>query len=110
MEPSDCDSNARAARADRTGDDPSCGIRAGVALIYLLALLLWGSPWWAGLAALFASLDGMHIVHSRVAMLDGIQSTFLVAAAVFWVLARRRPERRWLVWCGVMLGAAVATK
>jgi dolichyl-phosphate-mannose-protein mannosyltransferase len=38
----------------------------GVALLYLLALRLWRSVWWAGAAALLLALDGLHIVQSRI--------------------------------------------
>ena len=52
---------------------------AGVALLYFLALELWGSVWWAGLAALLLALDGLHIVQSRMAMLDIFLTTFITA-------------------------------
>jgi dolichyl-phosphate-mannose-protein mannosyltransferase len=34
---------------------------AGVGLLYVLALRLWRSVWWAGFAALLLALDGLHI-------------------------------------------------
>jgi dolichyl-phosphate-mannose-protein mannosyltransferase len=84
---------------------------AGVALVYLLGLLLWGSPWWAGLAALLLALDGMHIVHSRLAMLDVFESTFILAGVLLLVLDRRRDgSTRALAGAGAALGAAVACK
>jgi dolichyl-phosphate-mannose--protein O-mannosyl transferase len=84
---------------------------AGVALVYALALALWESVAWAGLAALFVTLDGMHIVHSRAAMLDGFQSTFLVAGVLAFALhLKDATNRRHLVLCGTLLGAAMATK
>jgi dolichyl-phosphate-mannose-protein mannosyltransferase len=99
---------------------------AGVLVLYLLAMELWGSPWWAGLAGTLLSLDGLHIVQSRIAMLDIFLVTFITAGAVFLVRDRKRlldaaPERpegriaRWFwskdrLLAGVMLGAAVATK
>src|SRR5204862_12889 len=55
-----------------------CGT-VGVLLLYLLALELWGSAWWAGLAAILLSLDGLHIVQSRIAMLDVFLVTFITA-------------------------------
>jgi hypothetical protein len=40
------------------------GVRvAGVLLVHLLALAMWPSPWWAGLAGLLVAVDGVHIVH-----------------------------------------------
>ena len=99
---------------------------AGVALIYLLALRLWRSVWWAGFAALLLALDGLHIVQSRVAMLDIFLTTFITAAVFFLVLDRERMEMprssgRWRridrlfgspfrLLAGIFLGCAVATK
>ena len=65
---------------------------AGVALLYLLALRLWRSVWWAGLAALLLALDGLHIVQSRIAMLDIFLTTFITAAMLFLVLDRERMD------------------
>jgi dolichyl-phosphate-mannose--protein O-mannosyl transferase len=98
---------------------------AGVALLYLLALHLWRSVWWAGFASLLLALDGLHIVQSRIAMLDVFLTTFVTAGMLFLVLDRERmeagPSGRWprvervfgspyRLWAGVALGAAVATK
>jgi dolichyl-phosphate-mannose-protein mannosyltransferase len=98
---------------------------AGVALLYLLALRLWRSVWWAGLASLLLALDGLHIVQSRIAMLDIFLTTFITAGLLFLVLDRELmdegPRGRWPIidrvfgspyrlWAGVFLGAAVATK
>ncbi len=99
---------------------------AGVALLYLLALHLWRSVWWAGFAALLLALDGLHIVQSRLAMLDIFLTTFVIAAVLFLVLDRERMESpgsagRWRriervfgspfrLLAGVFLGCAVATK
>ena len=67
---------------------------AGVALLYLLALRLWRSVWWAGFAALLLALDGLHIVQSRMAMLDIFLTTFITAAMLFLVLDRERMDAR----------------
>ena len=97
----------------------------GVGLLYLLAIRLWRSVWWAGFAALLLALDGLHIVQSRMAMLDIFLTTFVTAAVLFLVLDREQMGRslsgRWLrierlfgspfrLWAGVFLGCAVATK
>ena len=103
-----------------------CSGSSGVALLYLLALRLWRSVWWAGFAALLLALDGLHIVQSRVAMLDILLTTFITAAVLMLVLDRERMEspprsgrRRRLdrvfgspyrMLTGVFLGCAVATK
>jgi dolichyl-phosphate-mannose--protein O-mannosyl transferase len=98
---------------------------AAVALLYVLALRLWHSVWWAGFVALLLALDGLHIVQSRIAMLDIFLTTFITAGMLFLVLDRERmqtgPRRRWpwiervfgspyRMWAGVTLGAATATK
>jgi dolichyl-phosphate-mannose--protein O-mannosyl transferase len=99
---------------------------AGVALLYLLAFRLWRSVWWAGAAALLLALDGLHIVQSRIAMLDIFLTTFITAGMLFVVLDRERmgvvdKAGRWpridsmfgspyRLWAGVAFGAAVATK
>jgi dolichyl-phosphate-mannose-protein mannosyltransferase len=101
---------------------------AAVLLVYLLALALWGSVWWAGLAGLLLSLDGLHIVQSRIAMLDVFLATFVLAGVHLMVLDRRASRRQvevgrqpstfvertfgtgYRFGAGLMLGAAVATK
>lgn len=99
---------------------------AGVLLLYLLALQLWGSVWWAALAALMLALDGLHIVQSRVATLDIFLTTFITAGMLLLVLDRRRmddgrdrpPHPRWervfgsryRLGAGAAFGAAAATK
>lgn len=95
---------------------------AAVWLLYLLALELWGSIWWAGLAGLMLALDGSAIVHSRLGMLDTFAATFLLAGFLFLVRLRTRPEAngtgwvsRWfgsgnLLAAGVMFGLAAACK
>lgn len=97
---------------------------AGVLLVYLLALTLWRSPWWAGLAGLLVALDGVHVVQSRLAMLDIFMSTFVTGAVLCAVLEYQRRKgvpvpavtgnrvlgSRYLLGTGVLLGAAVATK
>jgi dolichyl-phosphate-mannose--protein O-mannosyl transferase len=94
---------------------------AGVVLVYLLALALWRSVAWAGLASLFVALDGLHVVMSRLAMLDIFLAMFVTAGFLF-VVRDLSPSRRagpaWtsrfggreLVLAGVMFGCAVATK
>src|SRR5919197_2106051 len=94
---------------------------AAVMLLYALALELWGSVWWAGLAGGLLALDGVHIVQSRMAMLDVFVTTFILAALYFLVLDRTRAGPRasvvdrWVgsryrLLAGVMLGAAIACK
>lgn len=97
----------------------------GVALLYLLALRLWRSVWWAGFVSLLLALDGLHIVQSRIAMLDIFVTTFITAGILFLVFDRERmgtvARGRWprierlfgspyRLWAGVFFGAAVATK
>lgn len=85
-----------------------------VALLYLLALRLFGSAGWALLAAGLLAIDPLHFVHSRIAMLDVFVTLFVVAAALFAVLDRDRggegAVRPWLALCGISVGLAVASK
>lgn len=98
---------------------------AGVLFVYLLALELWGSVGWAALAGFLLATDGLHIVQSRIAMLDIFLTTFVTAGAYFLVRdlnrprgpAREHPSRvdrlfgsRDRLLAGLCLGAAVATK
>ena len=102
---------------------------AAILIVYLIALELWGSCWWAALAGLLVAVDGLHLVQSRIATLDIFLSTF-VLAGVFFLLRDRRKIRdgtgdrsspaagrieRWFgtkdrFWAGAMFGAAVAVK
>jgi dolichyl-phosphate-mannose--protein O-mannosyl transferase len=100
---------------------------AGVLFVFLLGLELWGSVGWATLAAFLLATDGLHVVHSRIAMLDVFLTTFVTAGVYFLIrdLRRMRGERpppqsrAWVsdvfgsrdrLLAGACLGAAVATK
>jgi dolichyl-phosphate-mannose--protein O-mannosyl transferase len=97
---------------------------ATVLLVYLLGLVLWDSPEWAVLAGGLLALDGLHIVQSRMAMLDVLVTAWITAAVLFMALARKHsneePPRegrieRWFgsrekLCAGLCLGAGVATK
>ena len=108
------------------GSRPPCSASRASRLLYLLALRMWRSPGWAAFARRYLlAFDGLHIVQSRMAMLDIFLSTFIVAGFLFLVLDRERLGRAgsskwrrttrlfgspWRLWAGVALGAAVATK
>ena len=102
-----------------------------VGVTYGVGLRLLGRRSLAALAGLFVAVDGMALVASRIAMLDGFLALFVAAAA--WALladaAARdgpgdptleggpRPWRRWVLgaaparWlAGGLLGLAIATK
>lgn len=102
---------------------------AGVLLCYLVALELWGSPWWAGLAASLLAMDGLHIVQSRLATLDIFVTTFVTAGVLFVLrdlrrtaagpgalvgarpgLAERLFGTRERMWAGILFGCAAASK
>jgi dolichyl-phosphate-mannose-protein mannosyltransferase len=91
---------------------------AGVLLLYLIALELWGSVTLAGLSALLLALDGLHIVQSRLAMLDVFMVTFVLAGVLFALRARRarsggdesRVVTKYDLLAGAAFGAAIATK
>ena len=87
-----------------------------VLIMYLLALRLWGSPWWAATAGLLLSVDGLWFVQSRIAMLDIYVAVFVLAAVWLLVVDRdvtqptHRGIRWWRVAAGAMFGLALATK
>jgi dolichyl-phosphate-mannose-protein mannosyltransferase len=85
-----------------------------VALLFLLALRLFGSVGWAAFSALLLAVDPLHFVHSRLAMLDVFVTLFAVAATLFAVLDRDSGRegvfRPWLALCGVSVGMAIASK
>ena len=96
-----------------------------IALLFLLARRLLRSTVAASLAAGLLAVDGMHVVLSRVAMLDVFVTTFSLATVLFVVIDRDRDRERteraragreriadrpWLLAAGVAGGAAAATK
>ena len=121
------------------GPDNSAGWRlatallgtASVLLVYLIARRLSGSVVVATVAGTLLAIDGLSIVLSRIALLDGILTFFLLLGALFVLIDRQRTipllERRdpdapapfwgpvlwrrpWLVAAGAALGAASAVK
>lgn len=78
----------------------------GAITIYLIALIaqqLFHSKSLSTLAALLMSLDGLHLVHSRTALLD-LFLTFFIVLAVYALLK----EHYWLA--GIFFGLAIGTK
>lgn len=121
------------------GPDNSAGWRLATALlgagsvllVYLLARRLSGSIVVATVASALLAVDGLSIVLSRIALLDGILTFFILLGALFVVadrqrtipvLERRDPDvpdpfwgpvlwrRPWLVAAGAAFGAASAVK
>lgn len=119
------------------GAESSFGWRVAVAVfgiatvlaLYFLARAVSGSPVVAALASGMLAIDGLGIVMSRVGLLDGILTFFLVLAVWFVVLDRDRHavrlaaaiddgapwgpvlwNRPWLVAAGAAAGAASAVK
>jgi dolichyl-phosphate-mannose--protein O-mannosyl transferase len=94
-----------------------CGIALVVATM-IAVFLLTERLVWANLAGLLLAIDGLAIATSRIAMLDGIMTTFLVIGFVFILLHMRSRKlgapfgvlRSWLLPAGLFLGLAVATK
>lgn len=64
-----------------------------VALVGILAFLLFGSPLWAAVAAMLAGTEHLLFVQSRIAMLDIFLTFFLLAGFVLLVADRKRTER-----------------
>ncbi|HEX7196283.1 MAG TPA: phospholipid carrier-dependent glycosyltransferase [Candidatus Limnocylindria bacterium] len=102
-----------------------------VALVYVLAWRLFrhlAAERAATVGAIAASgllaTDFLHLVHSRVGMLDAFITLFVIGAVTFVVLDRDRTRRRtdvpwwwrltlgrpWRLLAGICLGAATATK
>lgn len=120
-------------------DDPA-GWRLGVALAGIVTVLLvvragrrlLGSTALAALAGTVLAIDGSAIVHSRIAILDGILGMWLVAAFTALLVDRDRTRARlaaatgppraparfgpglglrpWRILAGVLLGLALGTK
>jgi dolichyl-phosphate-mannose-protein mannosyltransferase len=65
-----------------------------VLLVAILALRLFGSALWAGVAGLLLATENLNFVQSRVAMLDIFVTTFVLAGFLFLVLDRQWIERR----------------
>lgn len=93
-----------------------------VVIIHRVALRLFNHQLTAFLAAMFFAIDGMAIVHSRVALLDQFLTFFLLLAFASLVLDRDRLAstfqrgekppllRPWLLLAVVFTSLAVATK
>ena len=65
-----------------------------VLLISILALKLWGSVVWAGVAGLLLATENLNLVQSRISMLDIFVTTFVLAGFLSLFLDRRWIERR----------------
>ncbi|MFW6187681.1 MAG: dolichyl-phosphate-mannose--protein mannosyltransferase [Actinomycetota bacterium] len=78
-----------------------------VALVCAAAWLLFRSVTLATLAGLFTAVDGLHLVQSRVAMLDVFLMFFVLLAFVLLLLDRRQARRRLVERLGVPPGAEV---
>lgn len=93
---------------------------AGIATVGLTMRLGWllsRSTAIACLAGLLLAIDGVHVVLSRVALLDGFLTFFVILGAIFiWrdqLALRQRPalwRRPWLLAAGLSFGAAAAVK
>lgn len=67
---------------------------ASVAIVAVIAQLLFGSPLWTFLAGLLLATEHLHFVQSRTAMLDIFLAFWVVLAFLFLLLDRRWIERR----------------
>lgn len=93
---------------------------ATVAITMRIGSLLCRGPWVAWLAGLLLAVDGVHVVMSRVALLDGLLAMLIALGALFvahdWVATARpagvrvRWRRPWLLAAGLAFGAASAVK
>ncbi|MEN9713639.1 MAG: hypothetical protein RLZZ164_303 [Actinomycetota bacterium] len=105
------------------GVNNSFGWRFTTALLGTLTVLLtiwigrrlFRSTVWAAAAGFFIAIDGIAIVMSRTALLDGILAFFIALAAYFVIRDRDSLEtslwrRPWLFAAGAAFGAASAVK
>jgi dolichyl-phosphate-mannose--protein O-mannosyl transferase len=67
---------------------------ATVTLLALIAYLLFRSPVWTFTAGLLLATEGLQFVHSRISMLDGLVTFWIVLAFAFALLDRQWMERR----------------
>jgi len=102
-----------------------------VLLVYLIARRLLGSRTLATMASGLLAIDGLGIVMSRIALLDGILTFFILLGFLFALIDRERTiplletaragevdpltgpvlwARPWLIAAGLALGAACAVK
>jgi dolichyl-phosphate-mannose-protein mannosyltransferase len=65
-----------------------------VALVGVLAFLLWRSAVWAGAASLLLAIEHLHFVHSRISMLDIFLAFFVILGFTLLVADRVRADRR----------------
>ena len=77
---------------------------AGAITIYLIGRIaqrLFNNPVLSGLASLLMALDGLHLVHSRTALLDLFLTLFVLLAVYAWL-----KNQYWLsgLWFGLALG------
>lgn len=110
------------------GPDTGWGWRLSVALAGVatvgvtmrLGFLLSRTMWVACLAGLLLAVDGVHVVLSRVSLLDGLLTLFVALGALFvlhdWLHTRSespvtiRWRRPWLLLAAASFGAAAAIK
>lgn len=81
-----------------------------IVLTYHLVLQLTDHVQTSLLAAGLASLDGLLLVQSRIAMNDIHVTFFILLSLLVYVLYRQKRDWRYLVATGVIAGLAVATK
>ncbi len=103
------------------------GWRVAVAVLGTLSILILaravrrmtGSTLWGTVAGLLLAIDGLGIVTSRVAILDGLLMFFVLAAFALLLIDRDRSRaggfaghwwRPWRLWAAVALGLACGVK
>ena len=83
---------------------------ASVLLAYAVAAQAFGRRWIGVLAALFVTVDGLALVTSRLAILDGLQAPFALGAVYAALRWRAGRGAGWLVLAGACAGAMTAIK
>ena len=78
-------------------------------LLFLVGRLIWGDlP--AFLAALFLSLDPVHVGLSRVSHVDATLACFFLLTALAYVVGELRVSWKWKLVAGVFFGFTILTK
>ncbi len=98
-----------------------------VLVVYMIVRRMTGKVTWASVAGLFVAVDGVSIVLSRVSLLDGILTFFVMLGVLFIVVDHRGAAARiarttdsfigpvmwnrpWVIAAGAAFGCAAAVK
>ena len=88
-----------------------------IPIMYILAKRIFKNRKWALLAGLIMMFDCFHFVHTRIALVDGFQVTFILLSVLFmkeyFDLNKNdefKKKAKYLLLSGIFIGCAIATK